>query len=175
MTLPRTFFRIAASFAFLALAGCGDSATSPLAPTAPSSVLSGSLQLVASSSQLQSTVSTATIGPAGGTLNIAGGHSLYFPAGALAEPTTITAVSEPGVVSVDFAPHGLVFPANARPTLTYSYVNSGFLTLIDPYSLSIVYVEDGQVVDVLPTTPDTAQGVVRAQLEHFSTYALATD
>lgn len=175
MTLPRIVFRIAASFAFLTIAGCGDSTSAPLAPTDPASELRSSLQLVASSSQVQSTVSSATIGPAGGTLNIAGGHSLYVPAGALAQPTTITAVSEPGVVSVDFGPGGLVFPANARPTVTYSYVNSGFLTPVDPYKLRIVYVENGQVVDVLPTTPDTAAGVVRAQLEHFSTYALATD
>lgn len=177
MNAPRKVFAYLVLFALgTATAGCGESPTSPLNPgEAEPSILGGTLSLVGQLLPILDTVSTETIGPDGGTLEIEGGHSLHFPAGALSEPTAITAVRDPLKVLVNFGPEGLVFPDSARPTLTYSYRGTGLLSLLSPGDMVIVYLDGATLSEVLPTEVDRWARVVRAELSHFSTYALATD
>jgi hypothetical protein len=63
-------------------------------------------------SRVEQSVS-AIIGPDGGTLSLPGSDfAMDIPAGALAEPTTITVISNGGAyVSYDMLPHGLRFLA----------------------------------------------------------------
>lgn len=172
---------ISRSLVLLALAAgagaCHDGARGPLGPAAPSaSLLDGTFQLVESTGETTTTVVEATFGIAGGTLTIPGGHSLFLPVGALLEPTTIRATVEGGLVQVEFGPHGLLFPALAQPTLTLSYAGAAGVTDADAGDLLVVYVgEEGEVLEVLETTADTAADVVRTRIGHFSTYVLATD
>jgi hypothetical protein len=175
MSAPRNLFHFAAILSVgLAFAGCGE-ASDPLEPTSEErSLLGGTLRIVGRMLPLSNTASEATIGPEGGTLSIPGGHSLHFPAGALDDSVTISAVVDPVKVMVDFGPEGLVFPDSAQPTLSLSY-GSGLLGVLNPSSLVIVYVDEGVAVEVLPSVPDTQGNSVRAELEHFSTYVLATD
>lgn len=177
MNRPRKIFGFVALFALAgAVGGCGESPAGPLAPSAPEQgLIGGTLRLVGQLLPVLDTSEQQTIGPEGGTLYIAGGHSLHFPAGAVSEPTTITAVRDPLKILVDFGPEGLVFPDSARPTLTYSYGSAGLLGLLRPQDLTIVYLQGNLLAEVLPSSVDPVTRVVRTELEHFSTYALATD
>lgn len=157
---------------------CRDDARGPLEPDArpAASLLGGTLQLVESTVETTTTVVEATIGIAGGELLIPGGHSLRFPVGALLEPTTIRATVGGGTVQVEFGPHGLVFPAAARPVLTLSYAAADGISDADAPGLLLAYVdESGEVKEVLETEADTGADVVRTPIAHFSTYILATD
>lgn len=147
---------------------CGRTAPEP-------DLIGGALRIVEQQLPVLDGVTEKTIGPDGGTLEIDGGHSIHFPAGALRESTTIRAVRDPLRVLVDFGPHGLVFPDSAQPVLTYSYGKGLIGGLLSPARLSIVYLEGGRIGEVLPTTVDRSAKVVSARLRHFSTYALATD
>jgi hypothetical protein len=113
---------------------------------------------------------TQTIGPAGGTLTV-GAHQLSVPAGALLEPTTITAVAPSDTVNtVRFQPEGLVFQQS--PTLTMSYANCDGLGALVPKQ--IVYTTDAlNIIESLLSTDDQLSQQVTAQLQHFSTYAVA--
>jgi len=109
------------------------------------------------------------IGPEGGTLAMAGGHTLTFPAGALSRPTKIKAKSSTRFVEVDLGPEGLTFPTGHEPVLTLNYAgtNSGLFS-----TLSIVYLSDsGEILEVLRTENDSSSKTVKAQLRHFSRYA----
>lgn len=156
---------------------CLDSAAGPLEPSRPGATLAdGSIQLLESTGETTTTVVESTIGPEGGVLEIAGGHSLHFPVGALLVPTTIRAEVVDGRVGVFFGPHGLVFPDAARPTLTLSYAGAEGITDADAADLLVVYLDaEGQVQEILQTEADTLADVVRTRIGHFSTYVLATD
>lgn len=172
----RKLLRFSVVVAVAAITGCGETPSTPLEPgPASGDVIGGVLRLVGETLPVLNTVTSATIGPEGGTLSIAGGHSLYFPPGALAQPTTIVAARDPLQLVVNFAPEGIVFPDSARPTLTFDYSHAGLLTQLNALHLNVVYLDGFQLLDVLPSTVDTQDKEVRAQLEHFSTYALATD
>lgn len=111
-----------------------------------------------------------TVGPDGGIIHT-GPHTLVVPAGALAEPTTITAVVTPGSVNaVRFGPDGLRFEQPAA--LTMSYANCDLLGSVLPKRIaytSSVY----EILDYLPSTDDLLGRQVTAQLQHFSDYAVA--
>ena len=173
----RKVFGYVALFAIgLGVASCAESPSGPSQPSSAETGLLGStLRIVGQLLPILDTSSEATIGPEGGTLAIAGGHSLYFPAGALADSVTITAVRDPLRILTTFGPEGLVFPDSAQPTLTYSYGGGGLLGFLNPAKLKIVYLRGGLIVETLPSTLDSQNKVVRAKLRHFSTYALATD
>lgn len=177
MARPRKLYSFVAFFALaLGISGCGDSPTQPLRPSeVQAGLLGGTLRIVGQLIPILDTVSEEVIGPEGGTLEIAGGHSIHFPAGALSDSLTITAVRDPLKILVNFGPEGLVFPDSARPTLSYKYGSTGLLGLLNPTKLVIVYLEGGAVAERLPTVVDAQAGVARAELTHFSTYALATD
>lgn len=175
MSVPRNLFRFAAIFSIgLAFAGCGE-APAPLEPAGEDrSLLGGTLRIVSRLLPIFDTTSQATIGPEGGTLSIPGGHSLHFPAGALDDSVTISAVTDPLKIMVDLGPEGLVFPDSAQPRLSLSY-GSALLGFLSPSDLVVVYVEEGVAVEVLPSVLDAQEKTVSADLEHFSTYVLATD
>lgn len=111
-----------------------------------------------------------TIGPDGGTVQ-AGPHTLVVPAGALAEPTTITAVVTPGPVNaVRFGPGGLQFDQPAA--LTLSYANCDVLGSVLPKR--IAYTSDVlEILDYLPSVDDLLAQRVTGELHHFSDYAVA--
>ncbi len=116
------------------------------------------------------------IGPAGGTLTIPGGHSISFPEGALAEPTTIKAKIDTRYIQVDLDPHGIQFPAGREPTLSLSYAGANLLSLLGLTRLHILYVsESGQIAEVLRTSNDNADRKVEARLSHFSRYIIGAN
>lgn len=170
---------LARRFLVLALLGvgvsaCTDSLSGPTAPSGSEAALTGStLSLVETVVETVDSAVSTLLGPEGGVLQIPGGHSLHFPAGALAEPVLIEAVSSGSAVRVDFGPHGLAFPDSALPTLALSYDDTG---LDEGAGFSVAYLDaDGTVLEVLTAEVDAVARVVRARLRHFSTYALMTD
>lgn len=170
--LSRALARVAAAVALVAIAGCAEYAAAPFSPEIESPAASP--QLIMQPLGFGSLIAQNQIGPEGGVLYIAGGHTLEFPAGALEASTTITASRNPNSISVDFGPEGLVFPEGLRPTLTYFYGNAAVPPWVNPGSLKIIYI-DGTYVEVLDTLIDLDARTVKADLQHFSTYALATD
>lgn len=117
--------------------------------------------------------SEKVIGPEGGTLDIGGGHSITFPAGALSAPIRIRGKADARYVEVDLGPTGLRFPEGREPTLTMSYANA-ILTVAED-RLTIIYIdESGRAVENMQGTVDPVQKTVSAKLRHFSKYAVAS-
>jgi hypothetical protein len=113
---------------------------------------------------------TQTIGPAGGTLSV-GAHQLTVPAGALLEPTTITAVAPfSPVIQVRFQPQGLVFLLPA--TLQMSYQNCNGLAQLVPKQIAYT-TDDLNILELLVSSDDLLSQRITAPLQHFSTYAVA--
>ena len=113
---------------------------------------------------------TKTIGPAGGTIRV-GTHKLVIPPLALASNVEITATQVAGSrVQVEFQPHGLTFARDAKLVLSYEHCS-----VPENYPLDIVYINDTTGVEILRTLfSEGDEGArVKAQLEHFSNYAVA--
>jgi hypothetical protein len=111
-----------------------------------------------------------TIGTEGGILQMPGGHTLTFPAGALGEPTLIRGRVDSEYLLVDFEPHGIQFPRGREPLLTLSLQNadvSGFK------SLTVTYVAGNQILEVLPTDVNVGAATANSRLKHFSGYLLS--
>lgn len=115
---------------------------------------------------------SATIGPAGGTLNI-GQHTLVVPPGALASAVVMTADAPSDTVnSVHFDPQGLQFDPAHPAQLTMSYANCSLLGRLLPKR--IVYTTDLlEILQVLLSTDDVLRSRVSAPITHFSRYAIA--
>src|SRR2546428_2449419 len=113
---------------------------------------------------------TATIGPAGGTLQV-GPHTFSVPAGALDSLVSITAVAPSDTVNrVQFQPQGLTFQQPA--SLVPSYANCSRMGSTQP--LQIAYTNDSlQILDYVPSLDDSTSQTVTGQLRHFSDYAVA--
>lgn len=171
-SLSRALVRVAAAVVLVAVAGCAEQRSTPLSPEIDSPTTSP--RLIMQPLGFGSLIAEAQIGPEGGVLYIPGGHTLEFPAGALDASTTITASRHANSISVDFGPEGLIFPEGSRPTLTYFYGSATVPPWVNPGSLKIIYI-DGTYVEVLDTLIDLDARTVQAELQHFSTYALATD
>jgi hypothetical protein len=146
--------------------GCAESPSAPvqagsglellLAPGGPSFARSGS----DAASQL--------IGPEGGVIELASGQRLVFPAGALSQPTEIGMRADGEYQGVRLSPHGLTFPADARPVLELRAVGGG----AERRTLSVVYVnETNSILEVLPT--QRRGNELSVHLEHFSGYIVA--
>jgi hypothetical protein len=164
---------LAALTLVVTISGCVESRPTPMEPTRPATFIGDGFYLVPLLTTTTQTLVSQVIGPAGGVLQISGGHSITFPAGALAENTTITAVRDGDDLKISLGPEGLVFPDSARPILTFDYEGS---TAEESGTPVIVYLDSsGWLSEVLPTSTDTTANVARARIEHFSTYALATD
>src|SRR5262245_19514399 len=113
---------------------------------------------------------TRTIGPDGGTIHV-GPHKLFIPAGALAEPTTITAIAPSDTVnSVVFFPEGLVFAQPAK--LTMSYANCFGLGTALPKRIAHTSPNLLVILEYLLSIDNLFARKVSAQLPHFSTYAV---
>jgi hypothetical protein len=110
------------------------------------------------------------IGVEGGVLEMPGGHTLAFPAGALSQPTVIRSRIDSEYLKVDFEPHGIQFPRGREPLLTLNLANaevSGFR------SLTVTYVAGRQILEVLPTDVNPGAATANAKLQHFSGYLLS--
>ena len=158
---------LAAAGILIITGGCAES------PSTPAAVGAG-LELVLAAegpsfSRAGSDAQSRVIGPEGGTIELTTGHTLAFPAGALAAPTEIGMRADGEYQGVRLSPHGLRFPAGAQPVLTLRARG----TVADPAGLQVVYVSEGnQILEVLPTT---VQGnAVTASLEHFSGYLISS-
>jgi hypothetical protein len=111
---------------------------------------------------------SAVIGAAGGTLQV-GGNKIVFPAGALSSATTITMTEYMGTGGVEMQPHGLTFPAAARPELTLSYAGidvSGYDDLV------IAYQVNGTITEVYDTD-EAGYEALSARVPHFSGFIVA--
>ena len=113
------------------------------------------------------------IGTEGGTLEIFGGHTLTFPAGALNAPTRIRAKVDARYVQVDLEPHGITFPVGREPVLTLNYGAAG--ASVPASRLTIIYLDQaGRFLEDMRGTAPTGQPMVVAKLPHFSKYAVAS-
>jgi hypothetical protein len=164
---------LAALTLVVTVSGCVESRSTPMEPTRPATFIGDGFYLVPLLTTTAQTLLSQVIGPAGGVLQISGGHSITFPAGALPANTTITAVRDGGDLKISLGPEGLVFPDSAQPILSFDYDGSAAEGSGSPV---IVYLDsNGWLSEVLPTSTDTTANVARARIAHFSTYALATD
>lgn len=199
--IPRTLSRTAAgavlALAFLATGCGGDRLTAPASRLAvarddapPTSTTTVLLPVVQRTTPLaQDMVVSQTIGPAGGTIDIPGaGLHMVFPAGALAQTTTITATAYAGpYVSYGFAPHGITFgvPVIVQQSLTGTNATFGLSSpLVGGYLVNGPgdIEEDGEakVAETIPAVPGvTSSGglldpYAQFPIQHFSGYILAT-
>jgi hypothetical protein len=156
---------------------CGD--PSPTAPTmapspAPDASLIGDLIRptgLLKCSDLPAASATQTIGPAGGSI-VVGPHVLRIPAGALATPTSITAmlVTGQGVNGIRFQPEGLQFESAAY--LTMSYANCDLLGVLLPKR--IAYTSDLlDILEYLLSIDNQWTKKVTGRVTHFSEYVIA--
>jgi hypothetical protein len=170
----RPLFRAASTFAAILIlaAGCGDHT-----PTAVQLEGSEALAASAAGGPKANVVKTkfaagsffSVIGPQGGTIEFGIGK-LVFPAGALNQPTRITATTDGTNLGVEFGPHGLTFPSSQIPQLILSTALYGG----DASDLHIVYVDDsGHVLEEIATVADISSNQLTAGLQHFSTYWMA--
>jgi hypothetical protein len=111
---------------------------------------------------------TKTIGPKGGTINV-GSHTLVIPKRALSENVRITAEQMKGKTnSVRFSPEGLRFQEPARLTLDYE---NCALVLVQK---KVVYTDEKlRILEVLRTIDLFKKKQARAEIDHFSRYAVA--
>jgi hypothetical protein len=174
-----------ASALVLALLVASCDTRSPDLLTAPDDVLtSKALRFV----QAQPVGNGATRGRASSVLDLlggtitAGGHSITVPPHAVSAVANFSlTVLDDEHVEVVLGAHDAVTGANVGAagfangktvTLTLSYAQSVDIT--DPSRLGIVrHLADG-TLETLPVTLDTASQTVRAQLGHFSKYAMIT-
>lgn len=109
------------------------------------------------------------IGPSGGTVKF-GPHYLRIPAGALDHYVVITGEIEVSShVLADLSPHGLTFAAPAVLELAFDHC------LTPNSTVQVVYVNDDlSIISFFDSPPGaTPPGGARAELWHFSKYAVA--
>ncbi len=175
MSRTRVLFCSIVVAAALLTGSCSPDSRTPTGVTAaqPSTDLSGALLSATGllkCSPLPYATTTQTVGPAGGLIQV-GPHSLFIPAGALAQPVTITAVLPVAPLNaVHFWPQGLQF---SRPAyLTMSYANCNLLGQLLPKR--IAYTTDNfQILNYLLSWDLFSAERVTGQVNHFSTYAVA--
>ena len=166
---PSVLTRAARLSALLLAVACGDAALAPQ-EAAPRASGWGPIGALLTCSPLPADSNTSVIGPEGGTLRV-GPHVLRIPAGALDEPVTITAVAPSDTVNrVVLSPHGLELDEPAR--LTLSYANCGAVTWLLPKQVAYT-TDDLIILELLPSLDNVLARRVSADLEHFSTYAVA--
>lgn len=150
--------------------GCAESPSAPVRAGTELQLLRAESGANLSRSATES--ASRVIGPEGGVIELAQGHRLVFPAGALSQPTEIGMRADAEFQGVRLSPHGLQFPAGREPVLTLRASTGaearGFASLV------VTYVDEGaSIVEVLPTT---RQGnTLTANLEHFSGYIIGGD
>jgi len=157
------------------IASCSDYApTAPTTAPAPDASLIGDLLRptgLLKCSALPAASVTQTIGPEGGSITV-GPHVLRIPAGALANPTTITATLDVnrGVNGIRFQPEGLRFASPAY--LTMSYANCNLLGKLLPKR--IAYTTDlMDVIEYLLSLDNLFTKKVTGRVPHFSEYIIS--
>jgi len=160
---------VTALVVILLIAACGESGLAPRGEQ-PQAHLLGPIGALLSCTPMPAESTTQVIGPEGGTLRV-GPHRLLVPAGALDTAVTITAVAPSDTVNrIVFAPHGLELAQPAR--LIMSYANCGVVQWLLPKR--IAYTTDQLVIlDLLASLDNPLARRVSADLDHFSTYAVA--
>ncbi|HLM66094.1 MAG TPA: hypothetical protein VK358_01140 [Longimicrobium sp.] len=146
--------------------GCAESPSAPVQAGASLELLR--LPQGPSFSRSGSETRSQVIGPEGGVIEISAGR-LVFPAGAVSEPTEIGMRADGAYQGVRLSPHGLQFPANAKPVLELRATGPS----VDRLALQVVYVnEANQILEVLPNNGQGSR--VITHLEHFSGYLIAS-
>jgi hypothetical protein len=120
----------------------------------------------------------------GGTVSVSNmaspldGTKVDIPAGALANPTTITigqvtsGSGQPADVLVtNLGPSGTVFTKPVSVSIKYSQQYLTDNNIADPTTLKVVAMDPGVANDTLGTTVDTVNHLVTAQTTHFSNFA----
>lgn len=155
-----------------AVVGCHDTAPLEVNTPAAGSLLGdlGQLLTLLPCNPLPESTATATIGPAGGTLQV-GPHTLTVPAGALSAPVSITGTAPSGSVNtVQFQPEGLRFAVPAG--LTMSYANCPSPGVLLPKR--VVFTDDAlTILEVLLSVDSRSAQTVVGRVQHFSHYAVA--
>ncbi len=154
------------------VSACADShPTAPLAPDVEVLASISGTKEVATAKTKSRAEARSSLGEAGGTIKIEGGHTLYFPPGALAQVTEIEAVRlEGSFVQIRFGPHGIKFPADKQPVLTLNYST---VENPDLSSMTIGYLDtNGVITEILASTIDLEKQTITAKLQHFSRYAI---
>jgi hypothetical protein len=167
---------IRSSLSLLLLAGavaCAENAT----PTAPRSANESTVSLsrtrddkgkhVAVCKLQKEEWKSEVIGTKGGKIRV-GASELSVPAGALTRTVTITAHALPTTsASVQFSPEGLHFAKPATLRMDYSKCQTPI------FGVNVVYVQADTVTEVEPSNNHPLFKFVAAQIEHFSSYAVA--
>lgn len=168
--------RTVAALAVVALAVACSDRTAPVAPPQPAPDASligwlGSSTGLLKCSELPATSTSAVIGPDGGSIS-AGPHTLRIPAGALAEPTTITmsVPSGTGLNAVHFEPEGLQFERSAA--LTMSYANCSLLGNLLPKRIAYTSADHSDILYWLLSLDNIFARKVTGKLDHFSDYVV---
>ena len=167
-------------FLMVALVVCLSASCSDRAPTAPTSAPAPDASLIGDllrptgllqCSALPAASTTQTLGPAGGSITV-GPHVLRIPAGALSQPTTITATLDVnrGVNGVRFQPEGLQFASSAY--LTMSYANCSLLGRLLPKRIAYTNNLLG-ILSYLLSVDNLFTKKVTGQVRHFSEYVIA--
>ena len=124
----------------------------------------------------------SVIGPTGGTLTAQNGAVVFtVPPGALSTPVGITVSTPPDGLPTnrpyvpgavfDFGPSGTTFATPA--TLTISYDPAKLPTGVDPRTLWLHYVQNGQWIAVPQGHVDVAAHTVTGQVAHFTPIGVA--
>ncbi len=118
---------------------------------------------------LQYTGDVKIVGPEGADMSI-GPHKLRIPAGALTDPVVITGVMPVSLlVSVELSPHGLQFAPGVTLELNYGHCDQP-----EAYQHRVAYLDGNGNVLEWPTSIDySAYDEITADIDHFSTYAVA--
>ena len=167
------------------LTACADQRSTPVGPAAaPTRALTLATTLGRTAPLAQSVTTSALIDSTGGTIRIAEtGLTVEIPAGAVAQPTMITATAIPGSsFAYEFGPHGTTF---ARPLVMHQQLEGGRLGLLSrSTTLEIGYFAsrsqlnaDGSEVlvnEFLPLQADVRDNRVRWQVTHFSGYVVSS-
>jgi hypothetical protein len=167
-------------FLMVALVVCVIPSCSDRAPTAPTTAPAPAASLIGDllrptgllqCSALPAASTTQTIGPEGGSITV-GPHILRIPAGALEQPTSITATLDVtrGVNGIRFQPEGLRFDSPAY--LTMSYANCNLLGKLLPKR--IAYTSDLlDILEYLLSVDNLFSKRVTGRVNHFSEYVIA--
>ena len=130
--------------AAVVVAACSDKATLGPHPDQPQALWFDPVGALLSCSPLPAESATQTIGPEGGTIFV-GPHKVRVPEGALAEP--------------------------AR--LTLSYANCGAVSWLLPKRIAYTTDDLLTIIELLISFDNVLARRVSADLDHFSTYAVA--
>jgi hypothetical protein len=152
--------------------GCADNNPAAISAIDGPVISQGPSKRVKTANVAVRAVRQQNVGEAGGTIPIEGGHSIYFPPGALPHVTEIYTERSEGIhIQIRFGPAGLSFPAGKKAVLTLDYSGAEDP---DEETLAITYVdENGIILRVLDTQVDRVNKKMVAELDGFSRYAVA--